>query len=415
VFQATIRVVNQIFDVAVVGAGVFGAWTSHQLNLAGAQVVLVDAYGAGNSRSSSGGESRVIRMGYGPDEIYTRMAQRSLALWLELFDQLKTSSEVAPGISCLFQPTGVLWLAHANDPYCEAIIETFDRCQVKYSRLDRDELTERFPQLEPGSATWAILEPDSGVLMARHAVQAVVAQVKSDRVTYLSEAVFAPDGGVAPSPGNALPRTGGRHDNLEFVETRSGNKLFARHFVFACGPWLPKLFPSLLNELIHVTRQEVFFLGVPSGDDRFSAERMPAWIDFNDLVYGIPNLDNRGFKIAIDAHGPPFDPDTGDRISSRETLNAVRAYLAQRMPALADAPVTETRVCQYENTSNGDFLIDRHPAFENVWLVGGGSGHGFKHGPAVGEHVAALISGDARVEPRFALATKEKIHHRRVY
>jgi sarcosine oxidase len=408
--------VNKLFDVALVGAGVFGAWTAHQLNLASAQVVLVDAYGAGNSRSSSGGESRVIRMGYGPDEIYTRMAQRSLKLWLELFDQMKSPSEHSSGIfPRLFRPTGVLWLAQENDPYCEATLQTFERCQVRYSRLDRNELTQRFPQLEPGSATWAILESDSGVLMARQAVQAVVAQVQAAGVTYLSDAVTPPDGAVARPSGSELPRTGGRHHNLEFVETLSGNKLFARQFVFACGPWLPKLFPSLLRELIHVTRQEVFFLGVPAGDGRFLPERMPAWIDFNDLVYGIPNLDNRGFKIAIDAHGPPFDPDTGDRIVSRESLNAVRDYLAQRMPALADAPVTETRVCQYENTSNGDFLIDRHPAFENVWLVGGGSGHGFKHGPAVGEHVAALISGDAKVEPRFSLATKKKVQERRVF
>jgi sarcosine oxidase len=402
--------VNQIFDVAVVGAGVFGAWTAHQLNLAGAQVVLADAYGAGNSRASSGGESRVIRMGYGPDEIYTRMAQRSLALWLELFDQIKTSSEVSPGISPrLFQRTGVLWLAQVNDPYCEAMLETFERCQVRYSRLVRDELTQRFAQLEPGSATWAILEPDSGVLMARQAVQAIVAQAQADGVTYLSDA-------VSPPKGMGLPRTGGGlHHKLEFVDTLSANKLFARQFVFACGPWLPKLFPSLLSELIHVTRQEVFFFGVPSGDDRFLPERMPAWIDFNDLVYGIPNLDNRGFKIAIDAHGPPFDPDIGDRIVSPASVSAVRAYLTRRMPLLANAPVTETRVCQYENTSNGDFLIDRHPAFQNVWLVGGGSGHGFKHGPAVGEHVTALISGEAEVEPRFALASKQKLQQRSVY
>jgi monomeric sarcosine oxidase len=401
--------IDQAYDVAVIGAGVFGAWTAYQLNRAGARVVLVDAYGAGNSRASSGGESRVIRMGYGPDEIYTRMAQRSLALWLELFDQLKTPSEVLPEASRLFQPTGVLWLAHANDAYCEATIETFHRCQVRYRRLDRDELTQRFPQLKPRSVTWGILEPDSGVLMARQAVQAVVAQAQAQGVVYLSDA-------VSPLDGSGLLRTSaGLYHKLEFVDTLSGNKLFARQFVFACGPWLPKLFPSLLAELIHVTRQEVFFFGTPSGDDRFLPGRMPAWIDFNDLVYGIPNLGNRGFKIAIDAHGPPFDPDTGDRIVSRESLSTARAHLAQRMPALAGAPITETRVCQYENTSNGDFLIDRHPAFENVWLVGGGSGHGFKHGPAVGEHVAALIAGGAKVEPRFSLATKEKVQHRRVY
>jgi glycine/D-amino acid oxidase-like deaminating enzyme len=204
---------------------------------------------------------------------------------------------------------------------------------------------------------------------------------------------------------------------LKSLSTASGKQIFAQEFVFACGPWLPKMFPALLGELIHVTRQEVFFFGVPEGDasGRFGPERMPAWIDFRDLVYGLPNLDNRGFKLAIDAHGPKFDPDSDDRVSSIAGLAAARAYLAARLPELANAPVTETRVCQYENTSNGDFLIDRHPAFENVWLVGGGSGHGFKHGPAVGEHVTALISGHEKVEPRFSLATKENVQQRKVF
>src|ERR1044072_1574810 len=108
---------NQTFDVAVVGAGVFGAWTAYQLSRAGAKVVLVDAYGPGNSRASSGGESRMIRMGYGPDEIYTRLAQRSLTLWTELFDQPGCFGSVG---TPLFQPTGILWLARDNDPYGEA-------------------------------------------------------------------------------------------------------------------------------------------------------------------------------------------------------------------------------------------------------------------------------------------------------
>ncbi len=400
---------NQTFDVAVVGAGVFGSWTAYQLRRAGAEVVLVDAYGPGNSRASSGGESRMIRMGYGPDQVYTRMAQRSLALWQQLFDQIDPT-EISPR---LFQPTGILWLARESDPYCEATLETLQRCQVRYEHLERAELFRRYPQLELGSSnavTWGILEPDSGVLMARQAVQAVVAQARNDGVVYLNEAIL-PDI-TSSSPGRL-----GKELNWQSVKTASGREIFANKFVFACGPWLPKIFPALLGQLIHVTRQEEFFFGAPAGEasSRFSPERMPAWIDFNDLVYGVPNLDNRGFKIAIDAHGPPFDPDTGDRLVSPESLAAVRAYLARRMPLLAKAVVTETRVCQYENTSNGDFLIDRHPAFENVWLVGGGSGHGFKHGPAVGEHVTALISGDAKVEPRFALATKERVQQRKVY
>ncbi len=383
---------NQTFDVAVVGAGVFGAWTAYQMRRAGAEVLLIDAYGPANSRASSGGESRIIRMGYGQDAIYTRMAQRSFTAWQELFDRIDRPQ--------LFQQTGVLWLARENDSYCEATLKTFQQTNVKFERLDQGELKRRYPQLELRDISWGILETDSGILMARQAVQAVVAEASAAGVTYLTAAIRPPKTGP---------------DKLQSITTTSGREIVAGKFIFACGPWLPKLFPELLAGLIHVTRQEVFFLGVPAGDDRFNSPGMPTWMDINELIYCLPNLDNRGLKIAIDKHGPPFDPDTGERIVNPESVNAVRAYLARRVPLLADAPVAESRVCQYENTSNGDFLIDRHPEFENVWLVGGGSGHGFKHGPAVGEDLTSLISGSAKVELRFALATKEQAQQRKVF
>src|SRR5689334_1621482 len=365
------------YDVAVIGAGVFGAWTAYWLRRAGARVVLVDAYGPGNSRASSGGESRMIRLGYGPDEIYTRSAQRSLELWKELF------AEVGPHAAPPFQNTGILWLARDQDAYCEAVLSTLQTVGARFEKLDRDALGHRFPQLNPDQAVYGILEPDSGVLMARRAVQAVVAQALATGVDYEQTRV--------------TPET----------------RINAGRLVCACGPWLPKILPELLGQLIHVTRQEVFFFGVPAGDERFGT--LPAWIDFNDLVYGLPNLEGRGFKLAIDAHGPEFDPDTGDRVVTQEGLENARAYLARRVPSLADAPVLEARVCQYENTSNGDLLIDRHPEMENVWIVGGGSGHGFKHGPVVGQYVAAMIDGTGTAEPRFSLATKGQVQRREVY
>jgi monomeric sarcosine oxidase len=380
---------SKYYDVAVIGAGVFGVWTAYQLNRAGRSVLLLDAYGPGNSRASSGGESRIMRLGYGPDEIYTRSAQRSLQLWQEFFAKF-------PPPTPLFHRTGVLWLARAHDAYCEATLNTLKTAGARTETLTKSQLSDRFPQLNFDRVDWGILEPDAGVLMARRAVQAVAAAAQTNGVDYRNEAIAG--------------AVDGRN-----VRTTAGTEIAAGHFVFACGPWLPKLFPELLGERIHVTRQEVFFVGVPAGNDLFKPNRLPVWVDFNDLVYALPDLDSRGFKIAIDAHGPDFDPDHGDRIVSSELTNAVRAYLRQRIPLLRDAPFTETRVCQYENTSNGDFLIDRHPALENVWFAGGGSGHGFKHGPAVGEYVTAMISGHGNPEPRFTFATKERVQQRKVY
>jgi glycine/D-amino acid oxidase-like deaminating enzyme len=199
---------------------------------------------------------------------------------------------------------------------------------------------------------------------------------------------------------------------------QSGEKLSAARYVFACGPWLPKLFPDLLGRRIFPTRQEVFFFRPSAGDDRFGPGALPGWADFNagDIFYGFPDLEGRGFKIGHDLHGPAMDPDKGDRTPSPAALAEVRAYMERRFPALRGAPLSEARVCQYENSANGDLLIDLHPARPNVALVGAGSGHGFKHGPAVGAYAARLIMGTLAVpEPRFSLAAKGERQDRAVH
>ena len=381
------------YDIAVIGAGAFGAWTAWHLNRAGQSVLLLDAWGPGHSRSSSGGESRIIRMGYGADEIYTRMASRSLSLWQDLFQETG-----AP----LFHRTGVLWIARRDNLRDELTWNTLNRAGVAAESLSFAEIRKRYPQIHLDHPdAFGIYEPHSGALLARRAVTAVV-----------EAAVRA---GVRYATGQALPPAGA--GALASVCLASGEPIPARVFVFACGSWLPKLFPALLAERIYPTRQEVFFFAPPPGDPRFSAPDLPVWIDFTHPrgPYGLPDLEGRGFKLAFDQHGPPFDPDSGDRTVSPESVSEARAYLSQRFPDLRDAPVAEVRVCQYENTSNGDFLIDRHPRYENLWLAGGGSGHGFKHGPAVGEYVTSRILGGGAPEPRFSLAGKAQIQERTVY
>jgi monomeric sarcosine oxidase len=378
------------FDVAVIGAGAFGAWTAWHLAHAGRRVVLVDAYGPGNSRASSGGESRVIRLGYGPDELYTRLAARSLRLWKEL--------EASTG-QRLFQPTGVLWMARGEDSQSTSTLETLKRLTIPHQKLSRKDLDTRWPQIAFGPVTWAIFEPASGALMARRAVQAVVAE--------------ATKAGAVWKTGAAAPLSGsGRLDSLRLQD---GTSVAAGVFVFACGPWLPKVFPELLGDRIFPTRQEVFYFGPPPGDARFASPAMPVWVDFADEIYGLPDIESKGFKVAPDRHGPPFDPDSGDRRITAEGLASVREYVSRRFPDLASAPLVAGEVCQYENTSNGDFLIDKHPDRENVWLVGGGSGHGFKHGPAVGEYTAKRVAEGGTGEKRFSLETKEKVQKRTVF
>jgi sarcosine oxidase len=381
------------WDSVVVGAGVFGAWTAWYLRKAGQKVLLLDAFGAAHARASSGGESRLTRGSYGSDEVYTRLALNSLAQWKWLSDQA--------GLP-VFHPTGVLFFFQKREAYVDQSLEVHARLKLPTQTLERAALEAKYPQVNWKDITVGLLEPQFGVLMARRAVQTLVRQFVKAGGEYRVAAVKPP---AADKP-------------LAQVELGDGSTVSAAHYVFACGPWLPKLFPRLLGPRIFPTRQEVFFFAPPAGDARFGLGALPGWADFNngDIFYGMPDIESRGFKVAHDKHGPAIDPDRGDRVASPGALADVRAYLAKRFPALANAPLNEERVCQYENSSNGDLLIDRHPAAGNVLLVGAGSGHGFKHGPEVGRYAAELLTGKLKApEARFSLATKAEQQNRAVH
>jgi len=369
-------------SVLVVGAGAFGGWTALSLLRRGAGVTLIDAWGPGNVRSSSGGESRIIRGTYGPSQPYTKMTARAMQLWLEHEKRWQVK---------LLHPTGVLWLVTAEDDRFErSSLPCLREAGIVYQELPVTELRRRWPQIYLEDVRWGIYEPDGGFLRAQLACQVVVKGFLAEGGEYQQAFVSADD------LESGLPNG---------VTVLGGAKLRADHYVFACGPWLGKLFPQTIGDHLRSTKQEVFFFGTPAGNDSFSENNLPVWADHGDrFLYGMPASDGRGFKIADDTRGPTFDPTSGERTVSPEGLKLIRDYLAFRFPGMKDAPLIETRVCQYENTLDNHFIIDRHPRAGNVCLVGGGSGHGFKHGPAVGEMVAALVMEEKEPGPSFRLA-----------
>jgi sarcosine oxidase len=379
--------------VVVVGAGVFGAWTAHHLQRQGHRVTLIDAHGPAHSRSSSGGESRLIRAAYGGDVIYSRMARDSLAEWQRL--------SAAAGLPILV-PAGILFFFGEEEPYVRDTVTVHRRLGLSIEVLTAAEMARRFPMIDFDGIAIGLFEPGFGALMARRAVLTLVDSFVRAGGRYLT--------GEAEQPPDS---TG----TLNAILLFSGERIAADRFIFALGPWLPKTFPDVIGARIRTTRQEVFFFAPPSGDRRFLADAMPGWCDFNhgDMYYGFPDLETRGVKFAHDAHGIEIDPDTQDRRPSKAALAEVIAFRDRRFPALKDAPLTEARVCQYENSSNGDLLIDVHPRFDNVLLVGGGSGHGFKHGPEVGRYAARRLFGLVEPEPRFSLASKSATHRREVH
>ena len=383
------------FDSIVVGAGVFGAWTAWHLSKAGQTVALVDSWGPGNSRSSSGGESRVIRTAYGTDAIYSRMARESLGRW-----QALSSRQSQP----IFYPTGVLWLSSYRDSYFDSSIKTLSQLNIRHEVLEQKEIIRRYPQINMQGLTIGFLEQGGGALLARRGVQAVVGEAVNAGCQLIIDQAAAP-----VSSGDSVR-----------VQLASGRSISAANVVYACGPWLPKVFPEVIGPRIRPTRQLVFFFGTHAGDKRFAPPQLPVWADYNDgdIFYGIPDLEARGFKIAHDVHGPEFDPDSRHpRGSHREAEQNIRSYLQKRFPDLASAPLLGVRICQYENSSNGDYLLDRHPTLNGVWLAGGGSGHGYKNGPAVGKRLADAVKGHSTYmpEPRFSLASKLTTHQRAVH
>lgn len=366
-------------DVVVIGAGVFGIWTAYKLHLAGRRVAVIDAVGPAHSNASSGGESRVTRCGYGDKELYSEWAWRSISEWQTL--------SARTGLP-IFHPLGVLWVHTPPSDLVTASARVLSRQNIPFSLLDAAAMRQRYPVMRVGAEEVGFLEPAGGALMARRAVQSLASELRADGVTFLS-------GTVAP-----IRREQGAQGTLRAITTQSGERIDAEQFVFACGPWLDRVCPDAMAQRLFVTRQEVFFFSVDAG----VTGALPVWADLP--FYGMPSLEGRGFKVANDTHGPRMDPDTGDRRASAAGEEAARAFLARRFPSLAKAPLSETRVCQYENSANGDFVIDRHPGLDNVWVVGGGSGHGFKHGPAVGSHVAELVTGKAKPREPFLIATK---------
>ncbi|SMF70369.1 FAD-dependent oxidoreductase [Allosphingosinicella indica] len=380
--------------IVVIGAGVFGAWTAHHLLKRGHDVLLLDAWGPSHARASSGGESRMTRAGYGADEVYSRMARDSLPEWKSL--------SARAGLP-IFHQIGVLFFGPPTERYLTDSATVLDRLAIRHELIQTPTLRKRFPMIAFEDETLGLYEPEFGALMARRAVQTLVAEFVAAGGRYAQKAVAPPDI---------------RGQRLDHIVTTGGERIEGDVFVFACGPWLPKLFPAMLGKRIFPTRQEIFFFAAEAGDTQYLPGSLPGWADFNggDIYYGFPDLENRGFKIAHDAHGPPIDPDAGDRTPRAEALADVRAFMKKRFPALADRPLSEARVCQYENSANGDLLIDRHPALSDVVLVGAGSGHGFKHGPAVGAYAAALVDGTlAKPEPRFSFASKGETQARAVH
>jgi glycine/D-amino acid oxidase-like deaminating enzyme len=357
--------------ITVAGAGAFGGWAALHLLRLGYKVTLFDPWGAGHSMSSSGGETRLMRSVYGGNAFYTKLANESYDMWLE--------TESWQGRK-LLQTTGNLWLVGENDNEMAPAVAMMDSLRLPYQIFNAQEVPDRYSYINCSDLSYLILEEKAGVLKARESCQAVLQRFVAEGGEFIAEAL---------TPGTV------KNGRIESCSTSSGGKHLADIYLFAGGPWLKWLFPQLLGEHLSVTRQEVHYFGLPASKAGFFESNLPSWIDMADEggYYGIPGGLHRGFKVASDKRGREIDPTTENRTVEQEEVTKARNYIHHRFPGLGGLPLVESRVCQYTNTPDGSFILDMHPEASNVWVLGGGSGHGFKHGPALGKLAAGIVSG----------------------
>ncbi|MEO6447296.1 MAG: FAD-dependent oxidoreductase [Gemmatimonadaceae bacterium] len=417
--ESSRRSPNGVGHVVVIGAGAWGGWTAYHLRQRGARVTLVDAYGAGNSRSTSGDETRGVRSSYGDraaGELWTPWARSAIQRWRE-FDE-----EWAPVFRTkFFHTTGDVIMRAAEEPFITRTLELWKANNVPHEVLSGDELRKRWPIIKSDDITVAITEPDAGVVRSRAATQAVAAIGQKMGVHFVLGRV----------------RLGAmRAGQLDGVILQDGTVIRGDAYVFACGPWTQKLFPEIFATRMRVPLGYVCYFATPEGDTRFSFPNVPSY-NFPGVT-GWANLpvDSRGFRVrgAMAPPAPPAppegaqekpkepppkpappdplqqDPDTSSRWANAERVEGSRRFLQARFPLLADAPLNETRACHYELSVNNDFIVDHVPGASNAWIAGVGQAEGFKFGPVVGEYVAQRVlgvGGDPKIAALFKIPTKE--------
>jgi glycine/D-amino acid oxidase-like deaminating enzyme len=389
-------IAKPVRDVIVVGAGAFGGWTAYYLSSLGAKVTLVDAYGPGNSRATSGDETRGIRTSYGDKGIWSDLwvswAQEAINRWARFDAEWGREMKVR-----LFFNTGDLIFRARPEPFTDRNQELWKKFGIPFQVLKVEDVARDYPVFNLKDIKVAIYEPGAGVVRARRACEVV------------AEAFRQAGGQVVQGYASLGERNGNRLEHIKTVGPVA--TLRADTYVFALGPWLPKAFPELMAPRIRTPLGYVHYFGTPPGDDRFTFPNVPSY-NFPGVT-GWPALpaDNRGFRVRVRGD-IATDPDASQRVFDRNKDRLARDFVKQRFPLLTDTPLLETRACHYEFSASRNFIIDRHPEFENVWFAGGGSAEGFKFGPVVGEYVANRVAGletDLKLAEAFSLKMSETL------
>lgn len=370
-------------SIIVVGGGIAGAMTALHLQRRGAKVTLIDRWEPGHPRAASTDVNRVIRAISGRDEFYTRWARESRLRWLELMAET--------GQKLMYECGALILATEGHCHWEDATSETFDKLGVPYHRFTPDEVRARFPQFKVDDIKYALFEPEAGLLMAQRCVQTTVE-------------LFQREGGTL--------RRGRVTTDSDERPTLDGRPLEADVIVVATGAWMADMFPRTVKPITSIVGINVLYTSTPDGSEEFDMRRMPCWIDHGQGSFGLPSSEASGVKAAVVIPNQPIDLDNDERLIERQSLNRTRAYIRHRLPGLVGQRVVDSKFNQVILTPDTHFIVDWHPAHENVLLAGGCSGHLFKHGPVFGEFVAGVALRDHGTADRFRLAGRRKLSPR---
>lgn len=370
-------------DITVVGGGIAGSMTALHLQRRGARVTLIDRWEPGHPRAASTDYNRMIRAISGRDEFYTRWARESRMRWMELMAETRQN---------LMYECGALTLATAG--HCDwedATPETFDRVGVPYHRLSPEEVRRHFPQFRVDDISYALFEPEAGLLMAHRCVITAVD-------------LFRQSGGTV--------KRGHVTTDARERPMLDGQPLEADVIVIATGAWMADMFPRTVKPISAVLGINVLYTSTPDGSDAFDMAKMPCWIDHGQGSFGLPSSEGSGVKAAVVIPNQPIDLDRDERLIERASLSRTRAYIRHRLPGLVGERVVDSKFNQVILMPDTNFIADWHPEHQNVLLAGGCSGHLFKHGPVFGDFVAGLAVRDYGTADRFRVAGRRKLSAR---
>ena len=365
---------NTKYDFLIVGSGIFGITAAVELAKRKYKVAVINPDTIPHHLAASTDITKVVRMEYGNDKEYFRMAEICIDRWKDWNDLFGKK---------LYNEVGFLMLCKDK---IEGDCHSFEKSSYQnliesgYSpdRMNAESIKERFPAVNNSVYIDANFNPKGGYVESSLVVEKLTEYARSLGVEIYQQQTAE----------TFIVEKG----KLQEVKTREGNTFQCGHGLVAAGANTPYLLPEL-QPYMKVTGHPVFWLK-PKNSKYFSSPYLSIFAAdiSNSGWYGFPFLPKYGvIKIAKHSSGIPIHPENSDRQIKGNEVEKMRSFLKMTLPELVDAPLVHTRRCLYTDTLDGHFWIDNHPEIKGLSVSSGGSGHGFKMAPLLGEIAADVV------------------------